>query len=58
MGGSEKYPLEKINQLIGERMFILKENIDNAGMLKILLGIKSEMSAHNKRLAKLEGKAI
>jgi len=30
MGGSEKYPLEKINQLIGERMFILKENIDNA----------------------------
>jgi hypothetical protein len=30
MGGSEKYPLEKISQLINERIFFLKENIDSA----------------------------
>ena len=30
MGGSEKYPLEKINKLIDERISFLKENTDNA----------------------------
>ena len=30
MGGSEKYPLEKISQLIDERISFLKENINSA----------------------------
>jgi hypothetical protein len=30
MGGSEKYPLEKIGQMIDERIVYLKQNINNA----------------------------